>query len=394
MRSNASTKMSWSTERGNETIDHQYLRPPSSALEYLVLQLDAVLVRHILHTTLHLILHAAAQTKELSQLKEVKGNVCQCHDRLEYDVSPCIIQPLHPGEVRILVEAAACPFAHHLDAVDGRAQVLIVALDDAHVPAYEDELLGPLVLISKNIANTLLHLLLHIVVSLRRTETFHRLDVILHGGLAALVRLHQCRTRKHVCCLDTPLFCDVDNGLVIKRHEGLPESTVLMAELRRHVHIEAMINQNQLRATVGETSDEDVSRVRIAVDDAPFEDLSRKEVYHGGHDFFSSQAEASSSTNTLPLLALWLDLLLIGLCTKLMADNIHVQRRQGSARSWAAFSVPAQPSRRHGFLVPQSDALYPFRRQDSLRGEVGIHRGDIDTPFQAALRINQLAHGF
>jgi hypothetical protein len=63
------------------------------------------------------------------------------------------------------------------------------------------------------------------------------------------------------------------------------------------------------------------------MNNAPFVDLSRKKIDHGGHNLLGAQAKASSPMQALPLLALRLNLLSVGFCTQLASGKVHIDGR-------------------------------------------------------------------
>lgn len=354
-----------------------------------MLQLNAIVLRYTSHSPLHLVLHATPQSQPLPQLEKVKCHVGTKHDCLEEQVSPGVGHPLRHWQILVLEQAPARPLAHHLDPVDGRPEVLVVPLDNAHVPPNKDELLGPLVLVGQHVAQALLHELLHGVVPLRGRLALEVLpDAVAERVVAALVGAQERGAGEEVGAADAPFRGDARNGPVVKGHEGLPEGAVLAPERRRHVHVEAVVDEDQLGAAAGQAPDEDVARVRVAVDDAPFEDLRREQVDHGGHDLGGGEAETAAAAGALPLLARGLDLLVVGPGAELSARGGHVDGRQGRLGAGGALAAAAEPARREGLLIPEPDALDPLRRQHALGREVGVDDGHVDAAPEAALRVD------
>ncbi|GJC97202.1 hypothetical protein ColKHC_06028 [Colletotrichum higginsianum] len=307
---------------------------------------------------------------------------------------PRVTGAARPRQVRVLEQAAARPLSHHLDTVDRAAEVLVVALDDAHIAANEDELLGPLFLVGEHLADALLHALLHLIVPLGRRLALELLhQPVARPLVAALVRPQQRRAREEVRRLDAPLFGDALDRLIVERHEGLPEDTVLVPEPVRHVHVQPVVDEHELGAAVGQPPDKDITRVRVAVDDAPLEDLGGEEVDHGRHDLLARQAQAAAAASALPLGSFRLDLLGVRPLAELAADGGHVRGLQARALdAGGSVAVAAHPAPVDALLVPQPDALDPLRHHDAPRRQLRVDLGHVDPAAQALLRLYELAH--
>lgn len=91
---------------------------------------------------------------------------------------------------------------------------------------------------------------------------------------------------------DTPLAGNLLEGIVIECQQRAPEGRVLEAEFRLESYVQAVVEEDELGVTRGETPEEDVTRVRVAVHEAPEEGLGGEEVEHCGHYFFEGEAEA------------------------------------------------------------------------------------------------------
>ena len=128
------------------------------------------------------------------------------------------------GEIRAVDQRARGPVAHDLDAVDGRTEVLVVALHDAHVPPDENQLARPLLLIGQDVADPLPHLLLHLEGALALLLGGHgALQAVGGAVVAASIRPHEGGGGEDVRVVDAPAGDDVTDGGVIERHERFPE---------------------------------------------------------------------------------------------------------------------------------------------------------------------------
>ncbi|KAJ1299380.1 hypothetical protein OPQ81_000008 [Rhizoctonia solani] len=238
-------------------------------------RLHAHLPGHAPHAVLNLILHARAQAQPLAEAEEVEGDVGAPQHGPEDEVAPARGEHVPPGHDTttdttttsttgsggarggVGGQAGAGPVAHHLDAVDGAAHVLVVALDDAHVAADEEQLLGPPVLVGEDLADPLLHAPLHLVDP--------------PPGLlrAALVRPHQGGAGKQVRRADAPLGRDAGDGGIVRGEEPRPEVGVLAAELRAEADVQAVVDENELGPPGRQPAHKEVPRVRVAVHHPP-----------------------------------------------------------------------------------------------------------------------------
>ena len=265
-----------------------------------MLHLNPILLGHLPHRLVHIVIHALAPTEELFELAEVEIRVRGQQDETEDEVVAVVAPADAPGEVGVLGEGAAGPVAGDLDAVDGAAEVLVVALDDAHVAADEDQLARPLLLVAQNLLDALAHRLLHLVLPPLLLPLGQPADPRARAAVPALVGPHQRRRREDVRVVDAPGIHDFFECAVVEGHQALPEERVLVPELGRHVDVEAVVDEDELRAPVGQPPDEDVARVRVAVDPAPEEHLGREEVDHRRHDFLEVQPQAAFAVLAFP----------------------------------------------------------------------------------------------
>lgn len=203
---------------------------------------------NFLHARFHIILQILFPAEKLRHFAAVKQHVGAEEHEPEQHVPAEIEQAFTVAEVRAVDEGPRRPAAHDLDAVDGRAQVLVVALHDAHVAADEDEFARPLLLVREHLPDALLHLLLHLVRAFALLLLRHgALDARARAVVAARVRSHERRGSEDVRVIDAPAADDLADRLVVERHQAFPEQAVLMPELRLHLHVEAVVDQDQLR---------------------------------------------------------------------------------------------------------------------------------------------------
>lgn len=127
-----------------------------------------------------------------------------------------VLDFLVEGEIGRLDEGAGRPGACDLDAVDGGAEELVVGLDDAQVPADEDELLGPFAFVAEDLADSFAGGLLGFVVALGAVLLGEAFEVLLGGEVAALVGAHEGDRGEDVGVRDAPLFDDVADGGVVE----------------------------------------------------------------------------------------------------------------------------------------------------------------------------------
>ncbi len=200
---------------------------------------------------------------------------------------PEIHRLLAQAEIRAVDQTPRGPVAGDFDAVDRGAEELVVLLHDAQVAADEDEFLRPFLLVAEDVPHALAHLLLHLIRALSLLFAGEALFDFGRGSvIAASVGAHKRSGSEDVGVVDAPALNDFAEGLVVECHERFPEKAVLVAELGLHVHVEAVVDENELGFARGEAPDEDVARMRVAVDPAPEEHLSGEEVNHFGHDIF------------------------------------------------------------------------------------------------------------
>lgn len=101
-------------------------------------------------------------------------------------------EPLSVAQVWAVHEGPRRPAAHDLDSIDRRSEVLIVSLNNPHVAPDKDELSWPFLLVSKDLPDTLSHLLLHLVMSLLLLFDRHcPLDAGTRAIVSASVRPHK-----------------------------------------------------------------------------------------------------------------------------------------------------------------------------------------------------------
>ncbi|KFY49178.1 hypothetical protein V496_10199, partial [Pseudogymnoascus sp. VKM F-4515 (FW-2607)] len=91
---------------------------------------------------------------------------------------------------------------------------------------------------------------------------------------------------------DAPLAGDLFEGTIVERQQCAPELCVLNPEFGLESDVQAVVEEDELGVAGGETAEQDVARVRVAVDEAPEEGLCGEEVEHCGHYFFEGEAEA------------------------------------------------------------------------------------------------------
>ena len=277
-------------------------------LKNVMIQLDAILLRHAPHLLLQLILHAPPLGPEiLPDLGKPKHHVAAPKHESEHDLPAPTAHPLAPGQVQpLLDERARRPLARNLDTINRRAEELVVPLHDAQVPPQKDELLGPLGLVAEDVADALAGLLLHLEVALRLLLFGEVGDVLACAAVAARVGAEERRRGEDVDVVDAP---GLDDGLergVVKGHERFPEEGVLAPEGGLHLDVEAVVDEDELGLAVGLAPHEDVAGMGVAVHGSDFmlvvffplssgrqckeippqEHLCRKEIDHGRHDLF------------------------------------------------------------------------------------------------------------
>lgn len=74
-----------------------------------------------------------------------------------------IADSLGEREISCLDQRARSPYTRYLDAVNGRAEELVIRLDDAETAADEDELLWPFGLVAEDLADCGARGVLHFV---------------------------------------------------------------------------------------------------------------------------------------------------------------------------------------------------------------------------------------
>lgn len=129
------------------------------------------------------------------------------------------------------------------------------------------------------------------------------------------------------------------------------------------------------------------------MDDAPLEDLGRKQVDHGRHHLLCGNTQASLSTAALPLGPLRLQILAMRVLPQLAADGLHIRGVElGTVHAHRASPTASHPWPGEGLLVPQPGALDPLRREDSPGAQLGVDGRDVDPAAQPGLLADELAH--
>ena len=252
-----------------------------------MIQLNPQILGNLLHLHLHLILHTAPKAKNLSDLRSVENNIAAQHNEFENQMPSPILEFLRISEGWVVDETAGCPVASYFDAVDGGTEELVIALYDAEVAAYEDELFGPFRFVAEHLADAPAHFLLHFEMAFLELFACEALFDFVGGEVvAACVGAQESGGGEDVGVVYAPGFYYLVEGSVVECHEAFPEEGVLVAEFGLHVDVEAVVYEDELGAAGGETSDEDVAWVGVAVDPAPEEHLGGEEIDHFCHDGF------------------------------------------------------------------------------------------------------------
>ena len=354
-----------------------------------MVEVHAHFLGHDLHLRLHVVLHAAAPAEPLPRLAPPPQRVAREQDDAEHDVAAQIAGPLAPAQLAALDERAAGPGAGDLDAVDGRAEELVVALHDAQVAADEQQLLGQPVLVAQDLADHRAALLLHLVAAPLAVRLGELVDVRLHAVRAARVGPHQRGRGEQLAAAaaDAPLLRDRADGGVVELEQRRPEARVLVPEARRHVDVEAVVDQHQLGAPAGLPADEDVAGMGIAVHPAPEEHLGWEQVDHGGHDLSETEPQSALPIRAEPGVARRLDMLLVWLFPLAFLNWCRAWRiKRRAATAWASLATPAQPRTRQSVLVPQSHSLDPLGRHDAFGAEFVVDLGYVYAASQTRLR--------
>lgn len=367
---------------------------PCLTLEDILTQLHTHILGHSLHLRLNAILHTTTKSQELPHLREPEKQVRAEQHYAEQQMATKVPQLLRCRQVRRLDKRAGRPSSGNLDAVDGRAQELVVGLNDAKVAANEDQWAGPFGLIAEYVTNCFAGSLLHFVVArgtLRFAEPF---EGAVRREVAAAVRSHQGRRGEEVSILDAPAAHDGVKGGVIEGEKGFPEAGVLVSEFGVHLDVESVIDEDKLRMTGRSPADEDVAWVRIAVDYAPEEHLCGEEVYHSSHDFLKRKAETSAGVSTAPVIALGLNLGRKVRIASHFGDKVfgvaRIERRAMAA--WGAAAPTATPSPRDGVLVPEADTFNPLGGHDTLRAELAVDLRNVHAAAETGLSGDQTRH--
>ena len=231
-----------------------------------MIQFDAKILGHGPHLLLNLILHpTAARAEKLPHLGEPKHHVAAKENKLEHHVAAPVAHLFSPGQVGTLDERPRCPRPGDLDAIDRRAEELVVALHDAQVASEEDELLGPFGLVAEDVSDALSHLLLHLKVSLRLLRFRQFRDALARAVVTTRVGTQQCCRGKDVHVVDAPRLDNVFEGAIVKRQQRLPEQGILMAEFGFHLDVEAVVDQNKFGLAIGFAPDKNVPWMRVAM---------------------------------------------------------------------------------------------------------------------------------
>ena len=332
--------------------------------------------------------------QKLSDLGEPEEQVRREQHHLEQDMAGKVPHLLPGGQVGAFDEGAARPRACDFDPVDGGAQELVVGLDDAEVAADEDQGVRPLGLVAEDLADGAAGGLLHFVVAAGVVVLGEVLEVLGCGEVAAAVGAHEGGGGEDVGVGDAPLVDDFVEGRVVECEERFPEAGVLVAEGRVHVDVEAVVDEDELRAPGGLAAHEDVAWVGVAVHDAPEEHLGGEEVDHGCHDVFEGHAQAAAVGGPAPGVTVGFELVVIELGAGGVARGGGFSIVEGrAAAAWAAAVPAAAPGPREGVLVPEADALDPLGGHDALGAELAIDIRDVDAAAEAGLAGDEAGHG-
>ena len=215
--------------------------------------------------------------------------------------------------------------------------------------------------------------------------------------VAARVGTHEGRRGEDVRVVDAPGGHDGAEGVVVEGEERFPEQRVLVAEGRRHLDVEPVVDEDDFGGARGQPPDEDVARVRVAVDGAPEEHLRGEEVDDGVHCGFEADAEAAFGVGALPGLAVGL---VEGVLRGVFGDGrvdvgIVVGGQRGECRAACAgtpLAEAALPAVRDALFVPEPHALDPLGRHDALAAQLAVHLRDVHAAVEPLLAGDQRTH--
>ncbi|KAJ0164572.1 hypothetical protein CTA2_685 [Colletotrichum tanaceti] len=228
----------------------------------------------------------------------------------------------------------------HLDAVHRRPKMPVAALRQPQVALEEDELRRPQPVLTEIPGRLGDHALLAFPGRLLLPVRGPRLLLLL-----LLPGPHRQRVGPRRRVLHAPGPRHPLQALGVLRQEGFPEQRVLPPQVVGQGDLEAVIQQDDLGVPRRRAPDKDVARVGVAVDEAVAEHLGREELDDCLHDIAQAETQpAAAAAAAAPATA--------GGCRRIR--------------------------RRDAVLVPQTAAVNPFRRQDSLRTELGVDHGDVD----------------
>lgn len=284
-----------------------------SPIKHTMLELNSNPLRHLLHTLLNIIIHPLPHSNRLSKLRPIKPQISRKQHKPKQTVLPILFPSLNRPRLTILRQSSTSPVASNLDPVNGGAEELVVPLHNPEVAANEDKFLREFVLVRKDIANVAAHTLLHFELSLFLVHFAEFLDAFHGFVVASLVGSHQSGTGEDVRCVDAPFFFgDLGHGFVVEGHQASPEEGVFSPEFGRHLDVETVVDQDEFGFAGGETADEDVARVWVAVNEAPEEHLRAEEVDHCLHYWLEAQAETPFAGCTTPVVSFRFELFIVG----------------------------------------------------------------------------------
>ena len=210
----------------------------------------------------------------------------------------------------------------------------------------------------------------------------------------ATVRSHEGSGGEEVDVLDAPAAHDGTESGIVEGHESLPELGVLTSKARRHVDVQAVVDEHEFRLAGRRggwlAADEDVAWMRVAVDVTPEEHLCREEIHHGGHDTLEGDTESSFPIGSAPVVPLRFHP--SGLVVFVVVAVAVVERRTATSRT--PFQPTPLPRTRDGFLIPQTHAFDPFDGQYAFRTEFPIYPWNVDAISEGRLAGHKTGHAF
>lgn len=196
--------------------------------------------------------------------------------------------------------------------------------------------------------------------------------------VAPSIRTQQRRRRKQVRVPDPPFLRDPSNRGIIERQQRFPELRVLPPELARGRYIQSVIEQDELWAAAGKSADQDVARVRIAVEPAEEKHLCAEEVDHCFHDIALAQTEA------------------VDVCGFRGAAEALARAcgEDGGERCAVGVADPdvAAVWGFEDFALADADAVDPFGDHDAAGGEGVVDLGDVDAVAEGGLGGDEVTH--